>query len=125
MMTTAPFIALGELLLATAVAAIFLVCRVAVITIVNLMHRSAILKALQSSARRAHWRRCPPPPGQMCGGGPADEEEKIHVHATQIASALRQLGEQVNAPGLKAIHAVLLVNHGDRQVMPPITQARR
>jgi len=104
--------ALGAALLAIVTAIGLTTLRCAIAAAVDLFQRNDIIRALQLTARdRAaeHLR-----PGKQIGGGGADHD--FEVRATRIAGALRQLGEQVNAPGLKAIQAVLLVNLGACQV---------
>ena len=92
-------------LLAVPTASLLLLLRSAFAHIVYSLQRSAILKALTAHAQ--------PTPGVMWGGG--GDEEAIDIRTTHIAAALRQLGEIVNAPGLKAIKGAILVLENHRQ----------
>ena len=101
---------LADVVLHTVLTAfILLLLRSTIEIVVYSFQRNAILDALTAYA---HW-QTPPSTGVMWGGG--GDEEAIDIRATRIAGALRQLGEIVNAPGLKAIKGVLLVLKDHRQ----------
>ena len=102
-MTSALASAFGVMLLTACAALAAIAWRIAVLAIANALQISAIVNTLQSSSRAEH----PPKLGQQWGGGEHVEEHAVRV--MRIAGALRQLGETVNAPGIKAIKGVLLV----------------
>jgi len=103
---------LGDaLLLALSVAMVVLFLRAATAVTLDLLERNAILEAFAAHARFQH---SPLPHDLMWGGG--GDVDSIDIRATHIAGALRQLGETVNAPGLKAIKGVLLMLQDYRQI---------
>ena len=58
--------------------------------------------------------------GRMCGGGTS--EDRRHARVVTIAEAIRQLGEVVNKPGLKAIEALLMIMDGAADLKDAIKQ---
>ena len=108
--------AFGVMLLTASAAIVAIAWRIAVLAIANALQSCAIANTLQSYIRVEHA----PKLGQQWGGGEHAGEHADRV--TRIAGGLRQLGETVNAPGMKAIMGVLLVLENDISQADAATQ---
>ena len=113
--------AFGVVLLTASAAIVAIAWRIAVLAIANALQSCAIANTLQSYIRVEHA----PKLGQQWGGGEHAGEHADRV--TRIAGGLRQFGETVNAPSMKAIMGVLLVLENDisQALTPPPKQVRR